>query len=720
MTEQQPTGKLIIDARGTVKDTRIPVAPTPGPVSPQQVELGEDTIQRLADKIKPSDDSLRGVAEATAAAAALVDELAELRKDKKEKTAETASPESAKPQVEVKTDPKLNWQQAQDVLDAYAEKMASGKKVTANEEAKADFAVDERNRLVETAKTTGVLDSDMKKHAADMMNYIVADYPQNIGSGRNQNPRELLQIAVDAMVRSKGEPSGELHGIRSEWYEGIVRNVDRRILEEQITLRRALEMPESVALTRELREAEERVKVLNWGNLTQATRERLTALAQTCADWAQRFGPEADDYRAALQRSMAKQGPVAGAGNENYMDEYYKKEALYQRAEFDKMEYLGEKAMEVPTSRFFYMGLTEAEKTRLELRIRLNTARVKKFETADANGYFPALADLERFSRTDLEHLTSGKGIAEAIALYTVFVVSPDYPGARAAIADSKVLSSKTDAQVNAFRTNLKNYLKTRLTLTEEEAGMAERVAKNFIDVTNLLEFTDSKYSPGYEKEGRSELSRYVCGTMWDTFNIKEKMLAGAKKNKPWPKNLVGDWAVAHKDDAESRTSFLPEHVAPDFLSFMGIKELADKSKWSLKDELLQSGKLILDGKLDEYAIPWLTAGNGEGDNPFFGYYLARVHRAATIFTVFEAGEAKKSWEDIIKASVDLGLTDHNFRLMLVYLLQKSKEKWIRPTSKTLLPDDGTWQLVKDSISGRAVAKIGFLENFKRQHPGFI
>jgi hypothetical protein len=321
MAERTPQRILIADKSGRLNEEAMRARISQEPELkketqtsiPAQVDLSPATIDALAATLKQATgDPARGIAEAAVAAAGLLDEAAEAKNSltkSVEKRVENLEPESraAKSSPGKENESRMTWKEAEAILETYAEKKATGKKITSKEEEAADKALEERDRMVALAKKSGVLDKDMKFEAAAKMDYIVTDYPTNIASGRNLNPREMITAAVESGLRSKGEPQGELEGIRRSWYDGIYRNVDQRILEEQIAYRTSLGMPESPGLKRELSELRQRIGILNWGGLTQPTKERLSNLATISADWLRKFGPDKDDYVRVAQQA-AKEG----------------------------------------------------------------------------------------------------------------------------------------------------------------------------------------------------------------------------------------------------------------------------------------------------------------------------------------------------------------------------------------------------------------------------
>lgn len=337
------------------------------------------------------------------------------------------------------------------------------------------------------------------------------------------------------------------------------------------------------------------------------------------------------------------------------------------------------------TNRTIRRGIREPkEKEFWNLRIALFIARARKQIATEPNNLIPN-NEIMNLTVGQLETLTSHSKVAEAVAIYAAIIKDPNIfeqlKGLLGINVPNPFKEKVRDHEFEDFRRSFRTYLQERFRISKEDSEDSERIGYNLIYMSNIIEEEDRM---------RVLELKYVINTSTrDIFRPKEKILQWIKSKRPWPPNVLGQWALNNRFLIRLRLKKVPLTEGPIIKSwFNDDGTIFEKGKNPLKS-LPEAGRQLIQGSLDSVRISWSNAAH---EMPLTGYYLYKVSQAILIFNTIYAGEIPqgKNWNSLITAFQYLGTIDKQTRRTIKYLV-KSEKLGIKARSGNFGPGILSW-----------------------------
>ena len=416
-----------------------------------------------------------------------------------------------------------------------------------------------------------------------------------------------------------------------------------------------------------------------------------------------------------------------------------------ERKFFDEIEETGEGLVEVTrairysdeergTNRIIDLdnrvldGLTSSEKTLLIARMRLSNARARKQAVFVTEMIKPS-PEISGLNKQEVKALLEYPGVNEAASLYAVLLANPEMGKKfaervwrdeakrkyiskepkpekgkvetdghyEARINEWKKGQVKDRGNLDQFRRGVRSFLVTELGMDQQAAYQAEKIAYNFIFVSD---FADS-----LAVQGTVNIEAMKNGAMVGLINPRGKMVGELRGGKTWPFNVFGDWAAHHRN----RLINDPEQIPLPDRMFVSMLSDEDKVGVSLIDTLYANGmSLVSKGRRAQ--IDNLDIGR-MSDSPFVQYEYHRVAPAVLIVGVVASGQMPKDKEGkysyLIDAFNKLGTIDKSTRKLLFYLAENGKTPWLNPKKKKFEP------------VGNAMLIMATKDNFNQKNPDY-
>lgn len=329
---------------------------------------------------------------------------------------------------------------------------------------------------------------------------------------------------------------------------------------------------------------------------------------------------------------------------------------LYRRAERAILPI----KVEVGSEPKFWPYIDEEKQEEWKARGSLATAAAVKRTAPSYDKLFPndeaiglTKADVEvLLGKTEREERK--RGAFEALSVYVALI--SDNKGQESALL--KKWASKTNKslpasffeikdlkQVLAVRTAMENWLKTNFKLTDEEAEDAEHIAWNFLYLSNIVEFFDSRLNgrPNDSKRlppipGLKSLPVWMI--MHPEERLEAKLGGGKEEAESW--SQLGEWAL---DNMRRFPGWTPatEDILPDTL-FETVFHEIKLNGGTMYEVLLENGEKLISNPetpLNEIDFAKIR------ENPLTTYYFDKVNPAIFVFSVVDTGSLEKRISDL-------------------------------------------------------------------------
>ncbi len=421
-----------------------------------------------------------------------------------------------------------------------------------------------------------------------------------------------------------------------------------------------------------------------------------------------------------------------------------------QRMSLFDVEENGEEEVKVPPlNSVLWEGLSEGERKLWQARLQLSNARWYKQSSGEDLSRNKALSSLTKES---LQTLMSAPGVNEALSMYVVFIVDPDFSEnlkdrlgfdeTRFIWKDVEVsetedknkprtlgqkigtyLKSKFSKKVKVtigvddetklkkMREQVRSYLTRRLRLDDEQARTAEQIAYNFTYVSNVAEGADHSGDP---RSGKM-INEGLRDMMHPNSKLLDAIQAGGGKGDRWPPNIMGEWAWYNRKRLIKHWDQIPltDDLTGSFLSIPGAagRGIQKELGMDLQSYYLEQGRQFLTDHDFDAKFRWNDPVKAD-ETPFGRYLAVRIGRASQIFDTIRTGEPPRdrTVESIQNAFRSLG-TDRKTRETILWLIYYKVIK----VNNFLLPKKHDFKPNLDPIDMWAL-----MERARREYPGYF
>jgi len=364
--------------------------------------------------------------------------------------------------------------------------------------------------------------------------------------------------------------------------------------------------------------------------------------------------------------------------------------------------------------------------TEMYARLKLADARAKKDHSFVAEQHFPN-EGLLGITDNELKFLTSsGKTrIPESIALYTVMINHPQFAKDNLQVRkrgvggnfemdasgnvvyekmDKSYTELETEEDLEDFRDAVRFFLRRKLGLSSDMAQEYEQAAFNFIKISDLAE----QKSVNEEEKGS-----LVSSSMNELMHPKQQLIGAVRKDKVWPKSLMGEWARKNKPKANQVP--LPNEMFKSFMSRSIFRN------GTLEEELEKQGMELVQGTRGRSRVEVDWSKLNDRVSRIVGGHGSKIGAAVQVNVLLNTGKLAKdkALTHLSEAVNDLGL-DKRTKEALVYLyMDGNAEKrsvlgWMKVT-KTWL---GGFREFKPAKPQAFINTV--LRDFKKANPSFF
>lgn len=667
----------------------------------------------------------------------------------------------------------LTWQDANDRIRNYAGITSPTERVLPRD---LQRGIAGRNEMVRATMRAGHLNQGMEDRVYQLLDSVADRYENpagHEGAFSETFTRELNALRDEAL---QNVPAQYAPVVR-EWYAGMNRRVNAALFMEKSRRKhgdvqgsnRGKVEREAFWLSFDIPQDEDNP------SREAIYHQRLQRLTTAVAGWDERNGVAAGrqrgeqgaaaqgeartngetvedlanrQQRESREYEVTREQQIRGDKGDEYVQMLYER-ARRSRVSFYKLEYSGKKAYfdggAPDRGHDFYLGLSDEEADRLEARIYLQAARarVQACTTAEA---VTGNKELQGMTKETWKNITNTPGVSETLSLYMTLIARPDLGIHRQmGLPQYGLLFMKDEAEVNAYRERMINYVAERFHMDRTQALTAEAMAYNIVRVSRIIEEKMSVYDPEYgpivrstpaekeqpgafrapagwpeDRKGFTNLDMVASYGNQMVLNPASMMVlslygkdSGAK---PWPTNDLGTWFKNQYHNIGVDGFNVMQRTPLAYNMFSELKFSHGGQKYSLmarnangsyEGGFIDIAQQIVDGSRDSYQIPW---DDFSGEKPFFGWDFFNLKGASVVAQVMEASGTYKDVKapDITKAFLNAKTVTRQTREMLYILIRTDGKITINPKKNHL------------SLTGSAPYNQGARERFVSYNPDFF